>query len=128
MSGLVSTKSGFLSGITRNVLVLGAVSLLTDGSSEMTLTILPLFLSNVLLVPTAIIGIIEGVAETTASVTKVFSGWFSDRTGQRKWLTVLGYGLSAVSKPFLFFAAAWPLVFGARFADRLGKEIGRAHV
>ena len=126
MSGLVSTKSGFLSGITRNVLVLGAVSLLTDVSSEMTLTILPLFLANVLLVPTAIIGIIEGVAETTASVTKVFSGWLSDRTGQRKWLTVLGYGLSAVSKPFLFFAAAWPLVFGARFADRLGKGIRTA--
>lgn len=110
-------------GVPRNVFTLGVVSFLTDLSSEMTLTILPLFLANVLGVRTPVIGLIEGLAETTASLTKVFSGWFSDRTGDRKWLTTAGYGLSAISKPFLYFAGSWGLVLGVRVADRLGKGV-----
>jgi MFS family permease len=92
----------------------------------MTLTILPLFLANVLGVGTPVIGLIEGLAETTASLTKIFSGWLSDRMGQRKWLTVVGYGLSAISKPFLYFASAWGIVLGVRVADRVGKGIRTA--
>jgi len=110
-------------GLTRNVVVLGIVSLLTDISSEMTLTLLPLFLANDLGARTAIIGLVEGLSETTAGVTRIFSGWFSDLWGKRKGLTIVGYGLSAISKPFLYFATVWPTVLGVRFMDRLGKGI-----
>jgi MFS family permease len=113
-------------GLTRNVVVLGVVSLLTDISSEMTNTLLPLFLEFDIGVRTAVIGLIEGFAETTAGSTRLFSGWFSDRLGKRKGLTILGYGLSAVSKPFLYLATVWGTVFGVRFSDRLGKGIRTA--
>jgi MFS family permease len=110
-------------GLSRNVVILGLVSLLTDISSEMTITLLPLFLFNDLGVRTAVIGLIEGVSETTAGVTRIFSGWLSDVWGKRKGLAVIGYGLSALSKPFLYLANAWPTALGVRFADRLGKGI-----
>lgn len=110
-------------GLTANVFFLGMVSFLTDISSEMTLTLLPLFLANVLGTSTVVIGLIEGVAESAASLLKIGSGWFSDRWQQRKILTVIGYGLSTVSKPFLFFASTWHWVLGVRFADRLGKGV-----
>jgi len=109
--------------LTANVVFLGIVSLLTDISSEMTNTLLPLFLANGLGVRTAIIGLIEGIAEATAGVTRIFSGWLSDLWGKRKSLTLVGYGLSAVSRPFLYVAGAWPTVLGVRFADRLGKGV-----
>jgi|YNPNPStandDraft_1061719.scaffolds.fasta_scaffold31093_2 MFS family permease len=109
--------------LPRNVWVLAAASFLTDISTEMIVNLLPLFLANVLGVRTGLIGLIEGIAETTASLLKVFSGWFSDLLGRRKWLTVLGYGVSTISKPFLYFAASWGWVLGVRFADRLGKGI-----
>ncbi len=112
--------------VSRNVIWLALVSFFTDISSEMTLTTLPLFLTDVLGVRTAIVGLIEGLAETTASLMKIFSGYISDRIGKRKWLTFVGYGLSAVSKPFLYFAASWEAVLGIRFADRLGKGIRTA--
>jgi MFS family permease len=99
------------------------VSFFTDVSSELTLTILPLFLANVLGVGTAIIGLIEGIAESTATILKVVSGWLSDRLGRRKRLAVLGYGLSTVAKPFLYLAGSWGLVLGVRFTDRVGKGI-----
>jgi MFS family permease len=86
----------------------------------------PLFLANVLGVHTAIIGLIEGIAEMAASLLKVFSGWLSDRLNQRKWLAVAGYGLSTVAKPFLIFATTWGWVLGVRFADRVGKGIRTA--
>jgi MFS family permease len=113
-------------GLSRNVVWLALVSFFTDISSEMTLTTLPLFLTDVLGVRTAIVGLIEGLAETTASLMKIFSGYISDRLGKRKWLTFAGYGLSAVSKPFLYFAASWEAVLGIRFLDRLGKGIRTA--
>ena len=85
--------------LPRNVWVVTLTSFLTDVSSEMLFTLLPLFLSNVLGARTNVIGLIEGVAETTSSLVKVGSGWLSDRLGHRKWLAVGGYALSAVSKP-----------------------------
>ncbi|MGQ9586547.1 MAG: MFS transporter [Anaerolineae bacterium] len=112
--------------LPRNVWVVSATSFLTDVSSEMVLNLLPLFLANVLGVKTGVIGLIEGIAETTASLLKVFSGWLSDLLGQRKWLTVAGYGLSTVAKPFLYFVTTWPGVLLVRFADRVGKGIRTA--
>ncbi len=112
--------------LPRNVWALTLASFLTDISSEMIANVLPLFLFNVLGAKTNVIGLIEGMAETTASVLKVFSGWFSDRLGQRKWLAVSGYALSTVSKPFLLFAHSWAWVLGVRFGDRVGKGLRTA--
>ena len=97
-----------------------------DVSSEMVLNILSLFLANVLGVKTNIIGLIEGLAEATASILKLFSGWLSDKMGGRKWLAVLGYALSAVSKPFFYVANSWGVVAGVRWADRVGKGVRTA--
>jgi len=108
------------------VWVVTATSFLTDISSEMIINLIPLFLVNVLGVRMGVIGLIEGIAETTASLLKVFSGWLSDRLGQRKWLTVAGYALSTLAKPFLYFASNWAWVLGVRFADRVGKGIRTA--
>jgi MFS family permease len=112
--------------LPRNVWAVSLTSFFMDISSEMVINLLPLFLSNVLGVRTNIIGLIEGVAESTASVLKVFSGWFSDRLRQRKWLAVLGYGISALSKPFFYIANSWGMVAGVRWADRLGKGVRTA--
>ncbi|MBZ0303079.1 MAG: MFS transporter, partial [Anaerolineae bacterium] len=115
-----------LKTLPRNVWVMTATSFLTDVSSEMILTLLPLFLANVLGTPAAVIGLIEGIAETTASLLKIISGWLSDKLGSRKGLAVLGYGLSAFSKPFLYLVTAWSGVLAVRFADRVGKGIRTA--
>jgi MFS family permease len=112
--------------LPRNVWVVTVTSFLTDVSSEMVINLIPLFLANVLGVRTGTIGLIEGIAETTASLLKVFSGWLSDRLGQRKWLTVAGYTLSTIAKPFLYFAVTWEWVLGVRFSDRVGKGIRTA--
>ena len=120
--GKQGSKRG-LFGISRNVFFLGWVSLLTDVSSEMIFTVTPLFLLNVLRVGTPVIGLIEGIAESTASFFKLFSGWLSDRLGRRKDLAVFGYSLSTLAKPFLYFAGSWGAVLAVRFTDRLGKGI-----
>jgi MFS family permease len=101
-------------------------SFLTDISSEMIVNLLPLFLASVLGVRMGLIGLIEGVAETTASLLKIFSGWLSDRLGRRKHLAVLGYGISTVAKPFLYVVTSWWGVLAVRFADRLGKGVRTA--
>jgi len=122
-------KLGYLQqlrSMPRNVWAVSLTSFLMDISSEMVINILPLFLSNVLGVKTNIIGLIEGMAETTSSLLKMFSGWFSDKIGGRKWLAVAGYGISAISKPFFYLANTWGLVAGARWADRVGKGIRTA--
>jgi MFS family permease len=111
---------------SRNVIVATLASLLTDVSSEMVVYLLPLFLTSTLKTPVDVVGLIEGVAETTSSFAKLFSGYFSDKLRNRKWLAVTGYGLSTVAKVGLLLAAAWPLVFLARFFDRLGKGIRTA--
>lgn len=112
--------------LPRNIWVMTATSFLTDISSEMLFNLLPLFLSNVLGVSTSAIGLIEGLAETTASLLKGFSGWLSDKLQQRKWITVTGYALSAISKPFLFLAGSWLAVLGIRMTDRVGKGLRTA--
>ncbi len=110
----------------KNVWAVSITSFLMDISSEMVINVLPLFLSNVLGIKTNIIGLIEGIAEATSSILKVFSGWLSDKIGSRKWLAVLGYGLSAISKPFFYFANSWRFVAGIRWTDRVGKGIRTA--
>jgi MFS family permease len=112
--------------LPRNVWAVSLTSFLMDISSEMVINILPLFLANVLGVKTNIIGVIEGMAEAIASILKLFSGWLSDRIGGRKWLTVAGYGISALAKPFFYFATTWEAVAAARWADRVGKGIRTA--
>lgn len=113
-------------GLPRNVKVVAVTSFLTDISSEMVINTLPLFLKNVLGVKTALIGLIEGLAESTASILKLFSGWISDRLGRRKPLAVLGYGISALFKPLFYFACSWGLVALARWGDRVGKGVRTA--
>ena len=112
--------------LPRNVWAVGITSFLMDISSEMVIYILPLFLANSLGVKTSIIGLIEGIAEATASILKLFSGWLSDKVGGRKWLAVAGYGLSAVTKPFFLIADSWGMVAGVRWVDRVGKGIRTA--
>jgi MFS family permease len=115
-----------LRDLPRNVWAVSLTSFFMDISSEMIMNLLTLFLAEVLGVKTAIIGVIEGGADTTASVLKVFSGWLSDKLRQRKWLAVIGYGLSTLSKPFFYFAHTWGMVAGARWADRVGKGVRTA--
>ncbi|MFH1908376.1 MAG: MFS transporter, partial [Chloroflexota bacterium] len=112
--------------LPRNIWVVTATSFLTDISSEMIVYLIPLFLANVLRSGTAVIGLIEGLAETSASLMKIYSGALSDKLGRRKWLTVAGYALSTIAKPFLYFANTWHWVLGVRFADRMGKGIRTA--
>ena len=109
--------------LPRNIWAVSVTSFFMDISSEMVINLIPLFLSNALGVKTSIIGLIEGVAESTASVLKVFSGWLSDKLKARKWPAVLGYALSAFSKPLFYFANSWGWVAGVRWADRVGKGI-----
>jgi len=112
-----------LKDLPRNVWAVSLTSFFMDISSEMVTNLVPLFLENVLGVKTAIIGVIEGVAETTASILKLFAGWISDKFKSRKWLAVLGYGISALSKPFYYFANTWGMIAGIRWSDRVGKGI-----
>ncbi len=110
----------------RNIILLGLTSLLTDISSEMVYPLLPFFLVSSLGASPAILGLIEGVAESLASLLKVVSGYISDRAGRRKPLTILGYAGSAFGKLFLYLAGSWGVVFAARVVDRLGKGVRTA--
>lgn len=110
----------------RNVWTVGFTSFFTDISSEMIINTLPLFLSQTLKVKANTIGLIEGVAESTASLLKIFSGWLSDRLRMRKGLALLGYTLSALSKPFFLGADHWLTAAFARWGDRVGKGIRTA--
>jgi MFS family permease len=103
--------------------MLGFVSLLMDVSSEMIHSLLPVFMVTALGASALAVGVVEGIAESTALIVKVFSGVLSDWLGRRKALAVLGYGLGALSKPLFALATSVPLVLGARFADRIGKGI-----
>lgn len=116
-------KRTFFSGLSPNVVVAGLVSLFTDISSEMIVPVLPLFLAGTLKAPAGAIGLIEGIAESTASILKVFSGWLSDRAGRRKPLMLAGYGFSNAIKPLFGFAGSWTQVLAIRFADRFGKGV-----
>jgi MFS family permease len=120
------TTSRSLQRIHPNIWFLTIGSFLTDVSSEMLTNLVPLFLYNVLGVQTSIIGLIDGIAEFTASWVKILSGGLSDRLGKRKNLTIAGYALSTIAKPFLYFATTWEWVLGVRFSDRFGKGIRTA--
>lgn len=109
--------------LPRGVWVLGFVSLLMDISSEMIHSLLPLFLVGTLGVSVLAVGLIEGLAESTALITKVFSGALSDYLGRRKGLAVLGYALGALTKPVFALASSVGMVVAARFIDRVGKGI-----
>ena len=114
------------SKLHRNVWATSGTSFLTDVSSEMLLNVLPLFLANVLGVRVWTIGLIEGFAEATSSILKLYSGWLSDRLGTRKWPAVVGYAISAVSKPFYYLASSWGAVAAIRWGDRVGKGVRTA--
>ena len=113
-------KESFFSGLTKNTFLLALTSLFSDISSEMLYPILPIFLTQTLKVSGSIVGLIEGVAGTTQNIVQGFSGSLSDKWQKRKGIAVFGYILSAISKPFMGLAMAWPMVFGARFLDRFG--------
>lgn len=97
--------------------------MLTDVSSEMIFNLLPLYLTNVLNQSVAIVGLVGGIAEGADAVFRMLSGWFSDKIGKRKVLSVAGYSISTVAKPFLYLANAWGSVLAVRFADRFGKGV-----
>jgi MFS family permease len=110
-------------GISRNVFVLGVVSFLTDVSSEMVFPIIPLFLTSILGAGKEVIGLIEGVADSIASLLDIFFGYWSDRSGRRKDFVIAGYGLSSVLKVGLVFASAWQHILVIRGAERIGKSL-----
>lgn len=112
--------------INKNIWVVSWVSLLTDISSEMLYPVIPIFLTSVLGASMAVVGLIEGIAESTASLLKVASGWLSDKSAKRKPFIVFGYTFSALSKPLIALAQTWPLVLFARFTDRFGKGVRTA--
>jgi len=120
---VAARKTFATGGLPRSIVMLGLVSLLMDVSSEMIHGLLPVFLVVVLGASKLTVGLIEGLGEATAAITKLFSGLISDRLGKRKVLVVLGYGLGTLSKPFFALAPTPVWVLGARFMDRVGKGI-----
>ena len=106
--------------LPRTVWLLGLVSLFNDSASELLYPLVPLYLSSVLMAGPKALGIIEGIAEATSSLLKLFSGVLTDRTrGAKSWV-VGGYALAAVSRPLMAFAASWPAVLALRSAARVG--------
>jgi MFS family permease len=110
-------------GLNPNVFFLGMVSLLTDVSSEMIFTLVPLFIANVLGAGAIVVGLIGGLSESIDAIFRIFSGWLSDRVRKRKLLTVFGYSLSTLVKPLMYLATTWGAVLAIRFGDRVGKGI-----
>lgn len=117
---------GITKGVPKTVIGLGFVSLLTDLSSEMIYPLMPLFLTSVLGAGALALGIIEGIAESTASVLKVVSGLWTDRVKKRKPFILAGYGMAGLVRPLMAFATGWPMVLGIRFVDRVGKGVRTA--
>ena len=115
-----------MGGVGANVAILGLVSLFTDLGSQMVFPLIPLFLTTTLGASMVVVGLIEGSAETVASLLKVFSGYWSDRIKRRKPFVLAGYGLSSLSKPLFAFADTWQGVFGIRIVERVGKGIRSA--
>jgi MFS family permease len=113
-------------GLTRSAVIIGLVSLLSDISGEMIYPILPLFLTETLRAPATVIGLIEGIAVGASTAIGGISGWISDRLGRRKPVAFAGYALTAVTRPMIAAAQVWPVVLGARFAERFGKGIRNA--
>ena len=116
-------KPSTLASLPTAIWAMGFGSLFMDSSSELVHSLLPVFMTTVLGASMVTVGIIEGVAEATASITKVFSGMLSDYLGKRKFLMIFGYSLAALTKPVFPLATSIGWVFGARFVDRIGKGI-----
>jgi MFS family permease len=121
-----SIDDRLVAGLSRSAIIVGLVSLLSDISTEMIYPLVPIFLTDQLAAPKTAVGLIEGIAVGTASIVTAFSGWISDRMGRRKPVAFSGYALTAASRPLLALASVWPVVMGARFADRFGKGIRSA--
>ncbi len=113
-------------GLPRNVFAIGLVSLLNDASSEIIYPLLPIFLANSLGASARAIGTIEGLAESVASLLKLFAGYLSDRLAKRKSLVVAGYSIASIARPLLAFAQTWTQVLAIRLTDRVGKGIRTA--
>lgn len=110
----------YFSGLTKNSILLAFASLFSDISTEMLYPILPVYLTQYLKANGSIIGIIEGIAQAAQNIIQGFSGWLSDKLQRRKPIALVGYFLSAVSKPFIGLASTWQMVLAARFSDRVG--------
>jgi len=117
---MAAMRTRYPAGISRNTVLLAFASLFADISSEMLYPILPIFLTQELHASGSVVGLVEGVAEATQSVVQGFSGWLSDKLQKRKTLALIGYFVSALGKPLMGIATAWPGVLGGRFLDRLG--------
>ncbi|NTW67190.1 MAG: MFS transporter, partial [Nitrospirae bacterium] len=117
------SSPGWRRGLTRNVVILGFVSFLNDAASEMIYPLLPVFLTSVLGAGPAALGVIEGLAESTASFLKLFSGYLSDRVRRRKGWVVAGYTISNIIRPLIAVAGSWVQVLALRFSDRVGKGL-----
>src|SRR5438045_5776534 len=118
---LKSLVKKYFSGLTKNSILLAFASLFSDISTEMLYPILPVYLTQYLKANGSIVGIIEGIAQATQNIIQGFSGWLSDKLRRRKLIGLVGYFLSAVSKPFIGVANTWQVVLAARFSDRLGS-------
>ncbi len=112
-----------LRGIPRTVWLIGLISLINDAASDMIYPLIPLYLSTVLMAGPRALGIIEGIAEATASMLKLFSGVIVDRTRRAKPWIVFGYGLAGLGRPLIAFISSWPFLLVIRFADRVGKGL-----
>ncbi|MCZ7533044.1 MAG: MFS transporter [Acidimicrobiia bacterium] len=116
----------FTKGVPKTVIALGLVSMFTDLSSEMIYPLIPVFLTTVLGAGALALGVIEGIAESTSSILKIVSGWWSDSVKRRKPFIFAGYGIAGAVRPLIAFATSWPMVVGIRFVDRVGKGIRTA--
>jgi len=114
------------SGVSRDTVLLAFASFFADTATEMLYPVLPIFLTQVLLAPATVVGVVEGIADGTKNAIQGFSGWFSDRIGRRKNVALFGYGLAAVAKPFIGLSGNWPQVLAARFVDRFGTGVRSA--
>jgi MFS family permease len=119
----VDEKRKKILGLHPNVFFMGVTSLLTDISSELIFTLVPLFMSNVLGASSTLIGLVGGISDSADSLFRIVSGWFSDKIGKRKFLAVAGYSISTLVKPFMLLANSWGVVAGIRFGDRVGKGV-----
>ena len=120
---MMSLMRKAMTGITKNVVVISLVSFFNDIASEMIYPIVPIFLTTVLGAPVTVVGLIEGIAESTASILRVFSGWFSDKFQRRKPFMIAGYALSSLSKLIMAISVHWSMIMGGRFLDRFGKGV-----
>ena len=120
------SQTTIFGGITRNIFLLGLISLLTDVSSQMVFPLIPLFLTTVLGAGAIVVGVVEGAAETTASLLKVVSGYWSDKIKRRKPFVLFGYSLSSITKPLFAFAHVWSFVLFIRVIERIGKGLRTA--